>query len=57
VADASDTRPQYKLIGQNYQTPDIVAKVTGRAHLSASNMIVQSLEEGRRVDRGLTANV
>jgi xanthine dehydrogenase molybdenum-binding subunit len=31
VADASNTRPQYKLIGQNYQTPDIVAKVTGRA--------------------------
>ncbi len=23
--------PPYKLIGKNYQTPDIVAKVTGRA--------------------------
>jgi xanthine dehydrogenase molybdenum-binding subunit len=23
--------PDYKLIGHNYQTPDIVAKVTGRA--------------------------
>ena len=31
----SETKPQsksaYKLIGQNYATPDLVAKVTGRA--------------------------
>src|ERR1700691_1576548 len=24
-------KPAYKLIGQNYETPDLVAKVTGRA--------------------------
>ena len=26
--------PKYKLIGQNYQLPDLVAKVTGRAKYS-----------------------
>jgi len=25
------THPEYKLIGKNYQTPDMVAKVTGRS--------------------------
>ncbi len=27
----ADVQPKYKLIGHNYQTPDIVAKVTGRS--------------------------
>jgi hypothetical protein len=27
----SSEKPAYKLIGQNYTTPDLVAKVTGRA--------------------------
>ncbi len=29
--DKLPVHPNYKLIGQNYQTPDLVAKVTGRA--------------------------
>src|ERR1700691_3778359 len=28
---SSEKQPNYKLIGQNYTTPDLVAKVTGRA--------------------------
>jgi xanthine dehydrogenase molybdenum-binding subunit len=30
-AKTTPNQPAYKLIGQNYQTPDLVAKVTGRA--------------------------
>src|SRR5713101_4306546 len=30
-AKTSPNQPAYKLIGQNYVTPDLVAKVTGRA--------------------------
>src|SRR6266446_2934691 len=30
-AKTSPNQPAYKLIGQNYTTPDLVAKVTGRA--------------------------
>ena len=29
--DAKPAQPKYKLIGQNYTTPDLVAKVTGKA--------------------------
>src|ERR1700677_1549624 len=28
---STESQPKYKLIGQNYTTPDLVAKVTGRA--------------------------
>src|ERR1700690_4286004 len=30
-AKPTPNQPAYKLIGQNYQTPDLVAKVTGRS--------------------------
>ena len=31
VSKARIRLPQYKLIGKNYATPDLVAKVTGRS--------------------------
>src|ERR1700685_4229304 len=31
MAKTDSTHPNYKLIGKNYQTPDLVAKVTGKA--------------------------
>src|SRR5580700_9103456 len=31
MAKTDSTQPNYKLIGKNYATPDLVAKVTGRA--------------------------
>ena len=38
----------YKLIGHNYQTPDLIAKVTGRSKYA---------EAGKRVDARLTTHI
>src|ERR1700752_2640023 len=31
MPDKTPNKPNYKLIGKNYATPDLIAKVTGRA--------------------------
>ncbi|MCM3879727.1 MAG: xanthine dehydrogenase family protein, partial [Vicinamibacterales bacterium] len=31
MAEATPKKPEYKLLGHNYELPDLVAKVTGRA--------------------------
>jgi hypothetical protein len=54
--------PKYKLIGQNYVMPDMVAKVIGPAKYSEDfratpSMIVASLDAGRRIDEGLVTHV
>ena len=52
--------PTSKLVGQNYTTPDLVAKVTGKAKYSEDELfeIVVSASLGasmRRLDAGMRA--
>jgi hypothetical protein len=56
--------PKYKLIGQNYVLPDLVALCGQRSDRgrfsrtpATSSMIVASLDAGRRIDEGLVTHV
>ena len=47
-----------KLVGQNYQTPDLVAKVTGRAKYVRKSFLTSVLDSGTHwASRPIVPNV